>query len=108
MKFQPTKLLGVLVLVIVSLGWSAAFAQDRERDEEQGQLSPNVGRDLLAAFELMEEEKNREALTKLNQLMAERGASMSRFERASVLQIRGSAHANLENLDESLNDFAEA
>ncbi len=106
MKFQSTKLLGVLVLLIVSLGWSAAFAQERE--QEQAQLSPNVGRDLLAAFELMEEEKNREALTKLNQLMAERGANMTRFDRASVLQIRGSVHANLENLDESLNDFAEA
>jgi len=101
-KFQSTKLLGVLVLLMVSMGWSAANA------DEPGQLSPAVGRDLLAAFELMEEEKNREALTKLNTLMAERGGSMTRFERASVLQIRGSVHANLENLDESLNDFAEA
>ena len=106
-NIRSTILLVSCFLLAVSLGVSVAWAGEREERQDRS-LSPNVARDLLAAFELMEEDKNREALTKLNQLMSERGDRMTPFDRASVLQIRGSAHVNLENLNEGLNDFAEA
>ncbi len=71
-------------------------------------LTPAVANDLLSAYELLEEEKSAEAITALNRLMERRGDRMSEFDRASVLQIRGSAHINEENLDAALADFEQA
>ena len=68
-------------------------------------LTPAVANDLLSAYELLEEEKSAEAITALNRLMERRGERMSEFDRASVLQIRGSAHVNEENLEAALRDF---
>jgi tetratricopeptide (TPR) repeat protein len=71
-------------------------------------LTPSVANDLLDAYELLEEDKNTEALAALNRLMERRGERMSEFDRASVLQIRGSAYVNEENFDSALRDFEEA
>lgn len=71
-------------------------------------LTPAVANDLLTAYELLEEEKSEEAIAALNRLMERRGDRMSEFDRASVLQIRGSAHVNEENLEAALADFEEA
>ncbi|MFW6339428.1 MAG: tetratricopeptide repeat protein [Wenzhouxiangella sp.] len=71
-------------------------------------LTPAVANDLLEAYELLEEEKNSEALAALNRLMERRGERMSEFDRASVLQIRGSAYVNEENFEAALRDFEEA
>ncbi|MEE4639057.1 MAG: tetratricopeptide repeat protein [Wenzhouxiangella sp.] len=68
-------------------------------------LTPSVANDLLEAYELLEEEKNAEALAALNRLMERRGDRMSDFDKASVLQIRGSAYVNEENFQAALNDF---
>lgn len=70
-------------------------------------LSPAVASDLLKAYEDLEEENYEGALAKLNDLMARRGEQMRDFDRASVLQIRGSAHVNLENYPAALADFGE-
>ncbi len=75
---------------------------------ESKSLSENVAGPLLEAFELLEEEQDREALDKLNRLMERQRDRMTPFDKASVLQIRGSAHVNMENYDEGLNDFARA
>ena len=71
-------------------------------------LSPAVANDLLRAYELLENEETREALSALNRLLERRGDSMSPFDRASTLQIRGSAHVSLENFDAALADFERA
>jgi len=86
----------LLLTLLVSLCFSEAQA---------GSLSPAVANDLLSAYELLEEEKSAEAITALNRLMERRGDRMTEFDRASVLQIRGSAHVNEENLEEALADF---
>lgn len=102
MSLPSTKLLGYLALLIASLLLAAPIASASQS------LSPNVARDLLAAYELLEEEQFSQALTKLNRLMTERGDNMSPFDRASVLQIRGSVHVNMDNLSEGLDDFSGA
>jgi tetratricopeptide (TPR) repeat protein len=71
-------------------------------------LDPRVARDLLEAYELIEEDDHQGALRELNRLMERRGGDMKDFDRASVLQIRGSAHVNLDNLDAALRDFSSA
>lgn len=71
-------------------------------------LDPRVARDLLEAYELIEEDDHQAALRELNRLMERRGADMKDFDRASVLQIRGSAHVNLDNLESALRDFRDA
>jgi tetratricopeptide (TPR) repeat protein len=94
-------LLIALGLLVGCLGMSGALAQGST-------LSHNVAVDLLAAYEELEEENYSRALVLLNELMTRRGDRMTDFDRASVLQVRGSAHVNMDNLDEGLNDFAEA
>ena len=71
-------------------------------------LDPRVAQDLLKAYELLEEEQYDDALEELDDLIDSRGDSMKPFDKASVLQIRGTAHVNLENLDEALEDFSAA
>lgn len=107
-NIRSTNLLAFWFLLVASLGMSLAWAQEDEGGRQDRSLTPNVARDLLEAFEMMEEGEDRAALTKLNELMARRGENMKPFDRASVLQIRGSANVNVENLDAGLNDFAEA
>lgn len=71
-------------------------------------LDPRVAADLLEAYEKIEEDDAEGALEALNDLMAERGEDMKPFDRATVLQIRGTAHINLDNMDAALVDYSEA
>ncbi len=71
-------------------------------------LDPRVAQDLLSAYELLEQQEHASALAELNQLMARRGEDMKDFDKASVLQIRGTAHVNLDDLDSALRDFDQA
>jgi len=71
-------------------------------------LTPNVATDLLEAYELLENEETQEALEQLNELIRRRGENMKPFDRASVLQIRGSAYVNIEDFESGLRDFEEA
>lgn len=75
--------------------------------QAQESLSPAVAQDLLSAYELIEEDSHRDALNALNRLMERRGESMKPFERASVLQIRGTAHVNLNDYASAIRDFQE-
>lgn len=89
------------VLVLIALMFSVcAWAQNNT-------LTPAVAQDLLNAYEDLEAEDYQAALQKLNDLMVRRGEKMRDFDKASVLQIRGSAHVSLENYQAALNDFAE-
>lgn len=71
-------------------------------------LSQAVAVDLLRAYELLENDETREALVALDRLMERRGEQMTPFDRASVLQIRGSAQVQLENFDAAIADFGRA
>jgi len=83
--------------------------QDEEREEaKQKTLDPRVAQDLLEAYELLEEDEYQSALTQLDRLLDRRGDDMKPFDKASVLQIRGTAHVNVEDLDSALADFEAA
>lgn len=99
-------LLGVAMMAAPQLTW----AQDKEDEENQPaeSLNPIVARELLAAYELLQEEKFREGLVILDKLMADRGANMKPFDLASVLQIRGSARVNLDQFKGAIADFKKA
>lgn len=74
---------------------------------QSGTLSPAVASDLLKAYEELEAENYQGALQQLNDLMSRRGDRMRDFDRASVLQIRGSAHVSMENYQAAIDDFNE-
>jgi len=81
---------------------------DNGEDEQTQPLDPRVAEDLLSAYELLEEDENEEALEQLNRLMDRRGDSMKPFDKASVLQVRGSTYVNLEDMESAAEDFAAA
>ena len=89
----------ILILAAVALASPSAQAQT---------LSQAVATDLLRAYELLENDETSEALIALNRLMERRGQQMTPFDRASVLQIRGSAHVQLEDFDAAVADFEQA
>ena len=74
----------------------------------QAQLSPAIANDVLEAYELLDEEKSREAVAALNRLIERRGDRMTDFDRATVLQIRGTAQVDLEDYSSAIRDFHEA
>lgn len=96
------------VLLCFALSGSLAQAQDEDDDRRQQSLNPAVAQDLLSAYELIEADDHAAALEELNALMDRRGDSMQPFDRASVLQIRGTAYVNLEDYDRALTDFEAA
>src|SRR6056297_2985385 len=90
-------MLVILTAVLMLLFAGALAAQDDSRDEKKEDesvptLDPRVAQDLLDAYELLEEDEYQEARVKLNRLMDRRGDSMKDFDKASVLQIRGTTH----------------
>jgi len=109
---------GLLLLagLLLPLGASTAMAQSRSSggDDERTEnarrqtLAPAVAQDLLEAYELLEAEDYPAALEALNRLMERRGDDMKPFDKASVLQIRGTAHVNLDDMDRAVEDFAAA
>jgi len=102
----------MLATLLMFLFTGALLAQDDSREEKKDDpvptLDPRVASDLLEAYELLEEDENQEALEKLNGLINRRGDSMKPFDKASVLQIRGTTHVNLEDMDSALDDFSAA
>jgi len=92
----------VLLLCLGLLLAGQASGQDQNQS-----LDVRVARELMEAYELFGEEQFQESLTALNQIVAD-FPDMKPFDRATVLQIRGSVHVNLENLEAALDDFATA
>lgn len=92
----------LFVLMLVT-GWAAMAPVQAQSNT----LSPAVASDLLEAYEELEAENYQGALQKLNELISRRGDKMKPFDRASVLQIRGSAYVNLEDYEAALRDFSE-
>ena len=108
---SSTALARVILVCIMSMLLVAApslHAQDDKEEEETKTLDPRVAEDLLGAYEKIEEEEYEAALSDLNKLLDRRGDRMKPFDKASVLQVRGSAHVNLDDLENAVEDFAEA
>jgi len=101
------KFVGFAIVAVV-LSCSAIAQDDDENERQQQTLDNRVASDLLEAYELLENDESAEALEELNQLMDRRGDSMKPFDRASVLQIRGTAHVSMDDYDSALVDFGEA
>lgn len=82
--------------------------ESEDDDARQKTLDPRVAQELLTAYEALENEEYQKSLEQLNKLLDRRGESMKPFDKASVLQIRGTVHVNLENMDRALDDYAAA
>ncbi len=101
-------LVGAALVALPPQSWAQEGEQQEPEREQVESLNPIVARDLLTAYELLQEEKFREGLAVLDKLMAERGANMKPFDLASVLQIRGSARVNLDQFKGAIADFKKA
>lgn len=112
MHFASGRPVLLALIAVLLLGLSGAvFAQQdsgKEKEEPVPTLDPRVAQDLLEAYELLEADEYQPALEQLNRLMDRRGDSMKGFDKASVLQIRGTTYVNLENMDSALEDFSAA
>ncbi|MDT8437732.1 MAG: tetratricopeptide repeat protein [Wenzhouxiangellaceae bacterium] len=102
------RLLALLALVLLTAGLAVAQNEKEEERRRSQTLDPRVAQDLLEGYELLEAEKYPEALESLNRLINRRGDDMKPFDKASVLQIRGTAHVNVEDMDSALADFRAA
>lgn len=88
----------------------AAAQQCPEEDRGPSEtLSARVGQELQRIYEeLMNAERFQEARAALDQLLSQRGGSMSAFERATVLELRGSVKVQLEDFRGAQSDFQSA
>lgn len=103
-----------VVAVSIALPVVVEAQSNGNREEERGErrraesLDPRVARDLLPAYEMLQNDQFPEALTALDALVNRLGSSMKPFDLASVLQIRGSALVNLERYADAIRDFERA
>lgn len=101
---RPVRLV-VLCALSMTLLWAASPVWSQEDSQ---MLDPRVANDLLEAYEMLGEDDFQGALGALNELLEDRGEDMKDFDRATTLQIRGTAHINLDNINEALDDFSAA
>lgn len=108
---RTVRLRAALLIAVALAGiWRPASVQAKEEPKRRQaeSLSPAVAKDLLAAYELVQNDKLSDSLASLNNLMQRRGESMKPFDKASVLQIRGTVHASLDRHSAAIQDFQEA
>lgn len=110
LSFSTARVRASLACLLFALFVAApsGYAQNNNDDEETKTLDPRVAEDLLKAYEKLEDEEYDSALRELNRLLDRRGDRMKDFDKASVLQIRGTAYVNLEDIDKAAEDFAAA
>jgi tetratricopeptide (TPR) repeat protein len=99
--------LKLFMRTITVLALFVPIAVQAQQTRQAQSLDPAVAKDLLVAYEKMEANKHREALADINRLVERRGDSLKPFDRASVMQIRGTVYVNLENYAAALRDFEE-
>ena len=88
----------------------AALAQEEE-EQPRGrsqQLDPANAQRLLKIYEMMQAEQYQAALVELDKLIAERGANMKPYDKATTYELRGSVKYNLEDYRGALRDFQTA
>ncbi len=99
--------LGLLTMAAPTSAMAQQCAVENGRGPSKT-LSPRVATALGNVFELMTAEQYPEALTALNQLIAQRGDSMKPFDRGTTFELRGSVKVNLEDYAGALRDFQTA
>ena len=114
MRWKSIKtLLSASAAVVLAGGALAPMAaQAQQCAEEEGgaskTLNTRVAQALQTIFEQMTAEQYQAALAGLNQLIAQRGASMADFDKATTYELRGSVKASLEDYAGALRDFQTA
>ncbi|MEM6414890.1 MAG: tetratricopeptide repeat protein [Pseudomonadota bacterium] len=90
----------------------SAHAQDDDNEgssrRRSAQLDPAVARVIQDIFVVIQEERYPEALTQLNQLIAQRGDRMKAYDKAVTYELRGTVKVNLEDYRGALSDFQTA
>ncbi|MEO1136175.1 MAG: hypothetical protein AAFW68_06135 [Pseudomonadota bacterium] len=98
-------------LLVVAMP-TTAFAQPAQCDADEGgpsgTLSPRIGQEVQELYAFLQNEQYNEALAGFNRLIANRGDSMSAFERATVLELRANAKVSVEDFRGALNDMQAA
>lgn len=95
-------LLLYLVIFVFSAGSvGPAFANEQT-------LSPAVGRQLQAAYELQQRGEYEAALEKIDRLIKKRGDKLSPYEMATLLEIRAFVKTQLGEMNEARADFQAA
>ena len=95
--------LGLAVSAVALVGIPTAAAQ-----EENPTLSVNVARELGEAIELSNTDQFAQAITVIDNLLAQRSGSMQPYELATAYEIRGTFKVNIENYAGALADFERA
>jgi len=97
---MQSMVMAVVLLLLLGLSVPASAQSDT--------LTPALANELIEAYDLLEADQFAEALAALNRIVERRDGRMSPFERASVLQVRGSAHVGLDDFPAALRDFERA
>ncbi len=108
-RYRTRHLAALLLGALFAFGGPAS-AQDDKKEKSTKRvesLNPAVARDLISAYEKLQAEQYKTALSELNSLLERRGDSMKPFDRASVLEIRGVTYVNLEQDKSAIRDFEE-
>ena len=118
MKKHIRSIAGSLVLSLsalavaggIALSPAPVLAQDdnNNRPRRSQTLDPAVAKVLQTVFEQMQAEQYREALTALNNLIANRGERMKPYDKSTTYELRGSVKASLEDYRGAQRDFQTA
>ena len=89
---------------------TSALAQECPGEEggPSATLSPRVGQELQKLYELLQNDQQQAAITGMQQLLANRGGSMSAYETSTVQEILGSAYVQVENFNAARRAFQAA
>jgi tetratricopeptide (TPR) repeat protein len=89
---------------------TTAIAQECPGEEggPSATLSPRIGQELQKLYELLQNDQQQAAIAGMQQLLANRGSSMSAYETSTVQEILGSAYAQVENFDGARRAFQAA
>ena len=92
--------------LLTTAGGSAALAQQCAAENESAPtLSPRIGQKVQELYELAVAERYQEALAGYDELIAQRGANMTPYEKSTVYELRGSIKANSDDFPGALRDF---
>ena len=101
-------------VAIAALSGSAVMTSAHAQEGEQQQsrrsetLDPAVAKVLQDVFTAIQEERYQDALTALNNLIAQRGDKMKAYDKSTTYEMRGSVKVNLEDFRGALKDFQAA
>ncbi|MEM8771812.1 MAG: hypothetical protein AAGD92_09210 [Pseudomonadota bacterium] len=89
---------------------TSALALQCQGDDDgpSSTLSPRIGGEVQEIYALMEADQYQQALVQFDQLLAQRGSSMSQYEIATVRELRANVMINLDRLSDAKRDLQTA